>query len=45
MKKIVFALLLCPLSASAWSSVGHKVVIKVAKCHLTDKAREGIAEI
>ena len=46
MKKIFLALLLlCPLSASAWSSVGHKVVIEVAKRHLTDKAREGIAAL
>ena len=46
MRKLFAAiLLLVPLGASAWETMGHQVVVEIAKRHLSDKARQGIAEL
>lgn len=43
---IASILLLCwSLSAMAWGPNGHRIVGQIAENHLTDKAREGIAEL
>ncbi|MGB3551923.1 MAG: hypothetical protein WA993_14625, partial [Candidatus Binatus sp.] len=42
---VVLAVLLCPLSAWAWGSDGHKIVAVVAADNLTPAAASHVADI
>ena len=40
----ILASLVCTNSAMAWGTLGHKVIIEVAKRHITEKTKQNIAK-